>query len=402
MPHTPQRARTPVRATPAEVGRGHRGRTALAHGLLNGTGAFAFLLITLGALPLGTGTAMLVMFGTLVLSPALASYRAQPRPPAGRSGGAAGEAGGAGEAAGERDGKEPRGRGQGRGRGWRGRRSEGGEAEDEGRAWAQPRDSRRAPEVLDADGGERAEQEVTRFGELLGGLPLPSGAALTEWQTALDAYERAKGAAAEDVPRILEEGRAALARIPGAPAREAWAEWSRGCGTATVRLAKPSGRPGSRPSGNQILLFAAESEGGFRVQGRTGGRGRLRTLAEGRRGPALVRVPLPVSTERDVTVEISCDGPWRAALRSASEARRLSGTLRGSAGEVLLNEAGHRGAVFEHLGEGPFTVREPSARDPYSGRVVAEGEGRCRLHLGLHGVRVLFVETEVDWMLTAD
>jgi hypothetical protein len=259
------------------------------------------------------------------------------------------------------------------------------------------------PPAAPLSGHQAAEQAVTRYGELLAHRPLDSGTHAADWQIALDAYEEAKGAEPGLVPQILARGHGALERLSAGEDGHRQTEndpavWSRGSGSATVRMPRPEGW-----TGKCLLAFEGTSPGGFLVCAKVGGRRGRRAvkLASRERGPALVRVPAPAPVEDAVTIEIITDGPWRAALLPARQARVLDGTVHGDASEVLLNRAGHRLATFEHRGDGDFAIREPHAVDPRAGRLIAEGQGRSCLRLGLQGVGAVFVDSDDAWALTA-
>lgn len=258
------------------------------------------------------------------------------------------------------------------------------------------------PPARPLSGQQATEQAVTRYGELLARRPLAGGAHAADWQIALDVYEEAKRAEPRLVPRILARGHQALERLStGGDDRQTEndpAVWSHGSGSATLRMPRPEGW-----TGKCLLAFEGASPGGFLVCARVGGRRGRRAvkLASRERGPALVRVPAPAPVDDAVTIEIITDGPWRAALLPARQARALDGTVHGDASEVLLNRSGHRVATFEHQGDGDFAIREPRAADPRAGRLIAEGRGRSSLRLGLQGVGAVFVDSDDAWALTA-
>ncbi|UYQ63812.1 hypothetical protein [Streptomyces peucetius] len=258
------------------------------------------------------------------------------------------------------------------------------------------------PPAPPLSGHRAAEQAVTRYGELLARRPLDGGVHAADWQIALDVYEEAKRAEPGLVPQILARGHGALKRLSAGDGDDREREndpalWSRGSGSATVRMPRPEGW-----TGKCLLAFEGSSPSGFLVCARVGRRGRRAVkLASREHGPALVRVPAPAApVEGAVTIEISTDGPWRAALLPARQARALDGTVHGDASEVLLNRAGHRLATFEHRGDGDFAIREPHAHDPRAGRLIAEGEGRSSLRLGLHGIGAVFVDSDDAWSVT--
>jgi hypothetical protein len=256
------------------------------------------------------------------------------------------------------------------------------------------------PPARPLSGQQAAEQAVTRYGELLARRPLADGAHAADWQIALDVYEEAKHAEPGLVPRVLARGHQAVERLSAGDDRRTEndpAVWSHGSGSATLRMPRPEGW-----TGKCLLAFEGTSPGGFLVCAKVGGRRGRRAvkLASREHGPALVRVPAPAAVDDAVTIEIITDGPWRAALLPARQARALDGTVHGDASEVLLNRAGHRVATFEHRGEGDFAIREPHAMDPRAGRLIAEGQGRSRLRLGLQGVGAVFVDSDDAWALT--
>ncbi|MEW2631215.1 hypothetical protein AB0903_06065 [Streptomyces sp. NPDC048389] len=251
-------------------------------------------------------------------------------------------------------------------------------------------------------GHQAAEHAVTRYGELLARRPLAGGTHAADWRIALDAYEEAKLAEPGLVPQILARGHGALERLPAGDGDDERtgndpAVWSRGSGSATLRMPRPEGW-----TGQCLLAFEGSSPVGFLVCAKVGGRRGRRAvkLASREHGPALVRVPAPAPVEDAVTIEIITEGPWRAALLPARRARALDGTVHGDASEVLLNRAGHRVAAFEHRGDGDFAIREPHAHDPRAGRLIAEGRGRSSLRLGLRGVGAVFVDSDDAWALT--
>lgn len=128
------------------------------------------------------------------------------------------------------------------------------EAEDRARA-AEERARAAERHARDAEAREQSRQSaITEFGALLAAHPFVPGAPgvtyreLADHTMALDAYERAKHAPAQDVERILAEGRAALARLdagrpPAAPGTPCFFDERHGPAAVSVRWAPPGGTP---------------------------------------------------------------------------------------------------------------------------------------------------------------
>ncbi|MEU6108390.1 hypothetical protein ABZ853_08300 [Streptomyces albidoflavus] len=294
---------------------------------------------------------------------------------------------------------------------------------------------------------------VTTFGLLLQAHPyVPAPGSpyqeLAAWSRALEAYDEAGRAGAEQVPGILAEGRAALAtldRLLGldtpAPAPDCFFDPRHGPAAATVRWAPPHGAartvevcradatrladaeaatgPAHAPPaydtchGNGalrltlrtpgdaaplLLAFTCDTPRTAEVIAGSGRRGRVRLLR--RQGPvgAVLPVPRGTATATGLTLDIRASGPWTATLLATAHTRTLGPSAEGTGPDILTKETRSRLVVLHHQGPGPFRVRR-LYRDFRPGPVLAEGTGAARVELGVPGVCLLQVEAAGAWRL---
>ncbi|OKK10820.1 hypothetical protein [Streptomyces sp. CB02400] len=340
--------RTPDDSTLARTGAGHTRRwpKALLHGWIGGTATMLFLLVVIGALPLGDGTAFLVLYLALTVSPTVVSYRLLPRT----------------------------------------------------RPHPGIRPKREAPKAT-AEAAAEAERAITRYGELLHAHPYSPGEAanadeLADYRTALDAYEQAKQVAPGQVPTVLAGGRAALDRLSAGNRSASDIAWSRGRGTMKLALPRPA------PGVPAVLVFETDVKQPFSVHTRSGRGGRRQILLDGGMGPTSAHVGVPAQDTDVLFVEVTASGPWRIALRRIGEARQLTdgGWLRGHGTETVLRRGGSRVVEFEHRGDTDFTVRRLNRSFRPAG-VLAEGRGGARLNIPVPGRCVLRIDTIGDWKL---
>ncbi|MGW4459863.1 hypothetical protein ACWEJQ_27320 [Streptomyces albidoflavus] len=294
---------------------------------------------------------------------------------------------------------------------------------------------------------------VTTFGLLLQAHPfVPTPGSpyqeLATWSRALEAYDEAGRAGAEQVPGILAEGRAALTtldRLLGldtpAPAPDCFFDPRHGPAAATVRWAPPHGAartvevcradatrladaeaatgPAHAPpaydtchgngalrltlrtpgdSGPLLLAFTCDTPRTVEVIAGSGRRGRVRLLR--RQGPvgAVLPVPRGTATATGLALDIRASGPWTATLLATAHTRALGPSAEGTGPDILTKETRSRLVVLHHRGEGPFRVRR-LYRDFRPGPVLAEGAGAARVELGVPGVCLLQVEASGAWRL---
>ncbi|MFE7676655.1 hypothetical protein ACFU5N_31140 [Streptomyces albidoflavus] len=294
---------------------------------------------------------------------------------------------------------------------------------------------------------------VTTFGLLLQAHPyVPAPGSpyqeLAAWSRALEAYDEAGRAGAEQVPGILAEGRAALTtldRLLGldtpAPAPDCFFDPRHGPAAATVRWAPPHGAartvevcradatrladaeaasgPAHAPPaydtchGNGalrltlrtpgdaaplLLAFTCDTPRTAEVIAGSGRRGRVRLLR--RQGPvgAVLPVPRGTATATGLTLDIRASGPWTATLLATAHTRTLGPSAEGTGPDILTKETRSRLVVLHHQGPGPFRVRR-LYRDFRPGPVLAEGAGPARVELGVPGVCLLQVEASGAWRL---
>ncbi|QPA00240.1 hypothetical protein DI273_15310 [Streptomyces violascens] len=292
---------------------------------------------------------------------------------------------------------------------------------------------------------------VTTFGLLLQAHPfVPAPGSpyqeLAAWSRALEAYDEAGRAGAEQVPGILAEGRAALTtldRLLGldAPASDCFFDPRHGPAAATVRWAPPHGAartvevcradatrladaeaatgPAHAPPaydtchGNGalrltlrtpgdtaplLLAFTCDTPRTAEVIAGSGRRGRVRLLRQ--QGPvgAVLPVPRGTATAAGLALDIRASGPWTATLLATAHTRDLGPSAEGTGPDILTKETRSRLVVLHHQGPGPFRVRR-LYRDFRPGPVLAEGRGPARVELGVPGVCLLQVEASGAWRL---
>ncbi|MFF8462064.1 hypothetical protein ACF071_15080 [Streptomyces albidoflavus] len=294
---------------------------------------------------------------------------------------------------------------------------------------------------------------VTTFGLLLQAHPfVPAPGSpyqeLAAWSRALEAYDEAGRAGAEQVPGILAEGRAALTtldRLLGldtpAAAPDCFFDPRHGPAAATVRWAPPHGAartvevcradaarladaeattgPAHAPPaydtchGNGalrltlrtpgdaaplLLAFTCDTPRTVEVIAGSGRRGRLRLLR--RQGPvgAVLPVPRGTATAAGLALDIRASGPWTATLLATAHTRDLGPSAEGTGPDILTKETRSRLVLLHHQGPGPFRVRR-LYRDFRPGPVLAEGTGTARVELGVPGVCLLQVEASGAWRL---
>ena len=294
---------------------------------------------------------------------------------------------------------------------------------------------------------------VTTFGLLLQAHPfVPAPGSpyqeLAAWSRALEAYDEAGRAGAEQVPGILAEGRAALTtldRLLGldtpAAAPDCFFDPRHGPAAATVRWAPPHGaartvevcradaarladaeattgpahaspaydtchgngalRLTLRTPGDAaplLLAFTCDTPRTVEVIAGSGRRGRLRLLR--RQGPvgAVLPVPRGTATAAGLAPDIRASGPWTATLLATAHTRDLGPSAEGTGPDILTKETRSRLVLLHHQGPGPFRVRR-LYRDFRPGPVLAEGTGTARVELGVPGVCLLQVEAAGAWRL---
>lgn len=340
------------------VGKGAWGRF-LGHGVISGTVAFGVLMLTVGLLPVGDGTAALLVYAALVVGPAVAARRFAPRS----------------------------------------RRL----PEEVVRAVAAKAPRRAAPSAAEA-----AQQAATSYGELLRLHPYAPGpsadpADLADYRTALEVYEEVKRSAPRRVPELLERGRAALERLEAAGLAGTDISWIRGTGRTRVRVPWPAG------GGAALLVFESDDMlGGYSVCSvvHAGGRGvPRRELLKGeydacRSAPVRARVLVPGRRGAESLLDVWSAGRWRIALRPAGETRRLEEgvPVAGQGTEMVLRAGASRVVEFEHLGDGAFAVHQVTA-SYRTGRLVAEGRDRARLTVAVPNRCVLRIDAAGRWRL---
>lgn len=235
------------------------------------------------------------------------------------------------------------------------------------------------------------EQIITQYGELLRTHPFSPGPDtaeehLTDYRTALDAYEEARTAAPTDLPAVLARGQAALNRLPDGPDSIAW---NHGEGPMTLCLDKRS------PGALLLLAYESPSSEPVRIRARSGRTAPWQTLVDGR-GPTLDRLPIPTQDGSSLDLDISTSGPWRAALVEAADLRTLTGRLTGRGSEVITRGPASTPVTFAHLSPGPFTVRRLT-RTFRPGPVLARGSGQARLRLAVPASTALRITTDGRW-----
>lgn len=379
---TPQHSATPPHPTPhamppapARRGRSDTGRhrravpwhRALGYGLISGSLSFILLMVSV-AFPDGDDWLPLWLAVTLVVPPALAARRysrrdspPQPLPPpvvppipnpipvpspAARAA------------------------------------PDSGAAPDSAPNRAEPAPAAPSPET---------EQIITQYGEVLRTHPFSPGPDtaeehLTDYRTALDAYEEARTAAPTDLPAVLARGQAALNRLPDGPDSVAW---NHGEGPMTLCLDKPS------PGALLLLAYESPSSEPVRIRARSGRTAPWQTLVDGR-GPTLDCLPIPTQDGSSLDLDISTSGPWRAALVDAADLRTLTGRLTGRGSEVITRGPASTPVTFAHLSPGPFTVRRLT-RTFRPGPVLARGSGQARLRLAVPAKTALRITTDGHW-----
>ncbi|WP_406184740.1 hypothetical protein [Streptomyces albidoflavus] len=294
---------------------------------------------------------------------------------------------------------------------------------------------------------------VTTFGLLLQAHPfVPAPGSpyqeLAAWSRALEAYDEAGRAGAEQVPGILAEGRAALTtldRLLGLDTPDAAPDCffapRHGPAAATVRWAPPHGAartvevcradaarladaeattgPAHAPPaydtchGNGalrltlrtpgdaaplLLAFTCDTPRTVEVIAGSGRRGRVRLLR--RQGPvgAVLPVPRGTATAAGLALDIRASGPWTATLLATAHTRDLGPSAEGTGPDILTKETRSRLVLLHHQGPGPFRVRR-LYRDFRPGPVLAEGTGTARMELGVPGACLLQVEASGAWRL---
>ncbi|MFI1312247.1 hypothetical protein ACH4TS_19130 [Streptomyces albidoflavus] len=297
---------------------------------------------------------------------------------------------------------------------------------------------------------------VTTFGLLLQAHPyVPAPGSpyqeLAAWSRALEAYDEAGRAGAEQVPGILAEGRAALATLdrllglatpaPAPDAPDCFFDPRHGPAAATVRWAPPHGAartvevcradatrladaeaatgPAHAPPaydtchGNGalrltlrtpgdaaplLLAFTCDTPRTAEVIAGSGRRGRVRLLRQ--QGPvgAVLPVPRGTATAAGLALDIRASGPWTATLLATAHTRDLGPSAEGTGPDILTKETRSRLVVLHHQGPGPFRVRR-LYRDFRPGPVLAEGTGAARVELGVPGACLLQVEAAGGWRL---
>ncbi|MEU3334170.1 hypothetical protein [Streptomyces sp. NPDC006668] len=345
------------------AGRGASWGRFLGHGLISGTVVFGLMVLVFGLVPVGDGTAALLMYLALVVPPALTARRFA------RKGGAGGV------------GREVRSRGT-----------------------AKPAVAR-APRRTRPTAGEAAELAVTSYGEMLRLHPYRPGPSadpddLADYRTTLEAYDAAKTSTPRRVPELLDRGREALERLDAARLAGTDIAWIHGTGDTRVRVPAPDDGP-------VLLVFeSTDRHGGFSVSEGGGLNPRPRELFRvaheaGRPVSGRVRVLLPAQRGTERLLDVWALGPWRLALRPPGEARRLETglPLTGQGIETVLKDDGCRVAEFEHDGTGAFALHEVT-RTHRTGRLLANGHGPARLSVALpESRRVLRVESTGRWTL---